>query len=44
MSSLAVAREVAKQGHRVSDMRVAANSAVKRLAHDRRQIEERDGQ
>ena len=43
LSSLAVSREAEKQIRRVSDMRVAANAAVKRLVHDKRQIEERDG-
>lgn len=43
ISSLAVSREAEKQVRRVSDMRIAANSAVKRLLHDKRQIEESDG-
>lgn len=43
LSSLAVSREAEKQVRRVSDMRVAANAAVKRLVHDKRQIEETDG-
>jgi hypothetical protein len=43
MSSLAVSREAEKQVRRVSDMRIAANAAVKRLVHDKHQIEERDG-
>ncbi len=43
ISSLAVSREAEKQVRRVSDMRVAANAAVRRLVHDKRQIEETDG-
>ena len=43
ISSLAVSREAEKQVHRVSDMRIAASAAVKRLNHEKRVIEERPG-
>ena len=41
LSGLAVSREAEQQVRRVSDMRVAANAAVKRLAHEKRDLEER---
>ena len=40
-SSLAVSKAAEKQAARVSDMRIAANAAVKRLVHDKKVIEER---
>lgn len=39
LSVMAVAQETRKQTRRVSDMRVTANAAVRRLNHEQREIE-----
>lgn len=39
LSGLAVANETEKSIKRVSDMRIAATAAVKRLAHEKREIQ-----
>jgi hypothetical protein len=39
LSGLAVSIETEKQVKRVSDMRIAATAAVKRLAHEKREMQ-----